>query len=84
MRLDKYLKVSRIIKRRVIAKEAVDKGYVLLNNKIAKASSEVNVGDLLKLTYKNTSKLYQITNIFEYATEEKAKSMYKELNEDEH
>ena len=49
MRLDKYLKVSRIIKRRTIAKECVDRGLVTLNSKIAKASSEVKVGDILEV-----------------------------------
>ena len=45
MRLDKFLKVSRIIKRRTVAKEACDKGIVTINGKVAKSSSEVNIGD---------------------------------------
>lgn len=76
MRLDKYLKVSRIIKRRVIAKEHIDRGYVKLNNKVAKASNEVKVNDLLEISFKNEIAYYKIINIFESATEEKAKNMY--------
>ena len=76
MRLDKYLKVSRIIKRRTVAKEQIDKGFVLLNSKVAKASTEVKVGDLITLSKLNKS--YKVTNIFPSATEEKAKTMFEE------
>ena len=51
MRLDKYLKVSRIIKRRTVAKEACEKGLVEINGKLAKSSSEVKVGDVLRITF---------------------------------
>lgn len=77
MRLDKYLKVSRIIKRRVIAKEYIDRGLVKLNGKIAKASSVVNIDDTLEIAFKNETSYYKIINIFESATEEKAKTMYQ-------
>lgn len=77
MRLDKYLKVSRIIKRRVIAKEYIDRGLVKLNGKIAKASSLVNIDDTLEIAFKNGTSYYKIINIFESATEEKAKTMYQ-------
>ncbi len=50
-RLDKFLKVSRIIKRRTVAKEACDKGIVTINGKVAKSSSEVNIGDLLEIQF---------------------------------
>lgn len=73
MRLDKYLKVSRIIKRRTLAKEAVDNGRVYVNGKEAKASKEVNVNDVI--SFNNTN--YRITKILNYATEENAKSMYE-------
>ena len=81
MRLDKYLKVSRIIKRRTIAKECVDRGLVTLNSKIAKASSEVKVGDILEVKIKNKILTYRIEKILEYATEEKAATMYVLLEE---
>ena len=51
MRLDKFLKVSRIIKRRTVAKEACDKGIVTINGKQAKSSSEVKIGDVLEITF---------------------------------
>ena len=51
MRLDKYLKVSRIIKRRTVAKDACDKGIVTINGKVAKSSSEVKIGDVLEITF---------------------------------
>ena len=79
MRLDKYLKVSRIIKRRTLAKEAVDKGLVLINGKKAKASSPVKNGDVLTVNYKDKNEEFEILEIFEYATEEKAEKMYKNL-----
>ncbi len=77
MRLDKFLKVSRIIKRRSVAKEQIDNGNVLLNGKAAKAASEVKINDTITLSKKNLS--YRVVNIFESATEEKAKTMYEEL-----
>ena len=80
MRLDKYLKVSRIIKRRSVAKEVIDNGFVFVNEKKAKASSEIKVGDTISLLYRDEKKKYIVKDIFEFATEEKAKSMYEEIN----
>ena len=80
MRLDKYLKVSRIIKRRSVAKEVIDNGFVFINEKKAKASSEIKIGDTISLLYRDEKKKYMVKNIFEFATEEKAKSMYEEIN----
>lgn len=80
MRLDKYLKVSRIIKRRSVAKEVIDNGFVFINEKKAKASSEIKVGDTISLLYRDEKKKYIVKNIFEFATEEKAKLMYEEIN----
>ena len=56
MRLDKYLKVSRIIKRRTVANEACDSGRVMLNDKIARASAEVKVGDVIEVAFWNKSR----------------------------
>lgn len=80
MRLDKYLKVSRIIKRRSVAKEVIDNGFVFINEKKAKASSEIKIGDTISLLYRDEKKKYIVKNIFEFATEEKVKSMYEEIN----
>ena len=81
MRLDKFLKVSRLIKRRSVAKEAVERGLVTLNGKPAKASSEVKVGDILSVKLKDQILTYKIENIFEFATEEKAKTMFSSVEE---
>ena len=81
MRLDKYLKVSRIIKRRTIAKECVDRGLVTLNSKTAKASTEVKIGDILEVKIKNKLSTYRVEAVLEYATEEKAKTMYSLIEE---
>ena len=80
MRLDKFLKVSRIIKRRSVAKEVIDNGFVFINEKKAKDSSEIKIGDTISLLYRDEKKKYIVKNIFEFATEEKAKSMYEEIN----
>ncbi len=56
MRLDKYLKVSRIIKRRTVANEAYDSGRVMLNDKIARASAEVKVGDVIEVAFGTKSR----------------------------
>ena len=81
MRLDKYLKVSRIIKRRTVAKECVDRGLVTLNSKTAKASTEVKIGEILEVKIKNKLSTYRIEAVLEYATEEKAKTMYSLIEE---
>ena len=73
MRLDKYLKVSRIIKRRTIAKECIDKGLVFVDGKKAKASTEVKVNNIIEIT--NVGK-FRIVKIAEYATEEIAKTLF--------
>ncbi|MCR5627101.1 MAG: RNA-binding S4 domain-containing protein [Lachnospiraceae bacterium] len=65
MRLDKYLKVSRLIKRRTIANEACDAGRVSLNGKVAKAGSEVKVGDVIEITFGNKTVKAEITEIKE-------------------
>ncbi len=65
MRLDKYLKVSRLIKRRTIANEACDAGRVSLNGKVAKAGTEVKVGDIIEITFGNKVVKAEITDIRE-------------------
>lgn len=77
MRLDKYLKVSRIIKRRTVAKEACEKGMVEINNKVAKSSTEVKPGDILKLTFGEKIVEYRITQIKEHVLKDEAKEMYE-------
>lgn len=77
MRLDKYLKVSRLIKRRTVAQMEIENGTVLLNFKAAKPSTEANVGDIITLV--KIDKKYKIIKTYESATEELAKTMYEEI-----
>ncbi len=81
MRLDKYLKVSRLIKRRTVAKELVDKGRVLINEKVAKPSSEVSVGDLLLIHMGSTKINVKVTKIAEFSRKDDAMLMYELLQE---
>ena len=82
MRLDKYLKVSRIIKRRTVAKEACDGGRVTIGGKVAKAGTEVKVGDVLEIRFGNRLGQYRITAVEEVVRKENAASMYEVLSED--
>ena len=75
MRLDKFLKVSRIIKRRTVAKEACDKGIVTINGKVAKSSSEVNVGDILEIQFGEKLMKFKINEIKEHVLKNDAKEI---------
>lgn len=79
MRLDKYLKVSRIIKRRTVANEACDSGRVMLNDKVARASAEVKVGDVIEIAFGNKSVKVRITSVQETIRKEDAKEMFEYL-----
>lgn len=79
MRLDKYLKVSRIIKRRTIANEACDSGRVMLNDKVARASAEVKVGDVVEIAFGTKSVKIRITSIQETTRKDEAKEMFEYL-----
>ena len=77
MRLDKYLKVSRIIKRRTVANEACDSGRVMLNDKVA--SAEVKVGDVIEIAFGNKSVKVRVTSVQETIRKEDAKEMFEYL-----
>lgn len=79
MRLDKYLKVSRIIKRRTIANEACDSGRVLINEKPAKASTNVKVGDIIEVQFGNRSVKAEVLKIQESTKKEDAGEMFRYL-----
>ena len=81
MRLDKYLKVSRIIKRRTVAKEACDGGRVSINGKVAKAGAEVKEGDIMEIRFGNRVGRYEITDVREVVRKENAAEMYRVLEE---
>lgn len=77
MRLDKFLKVSRIIKRRTVAKEACDKGIVTINGRPAKSSSEVAIGDMLEVTFGEKVMKLKINEIREHVLKNDAKEMFE-------
>ena len=79
MRLDKYLKVSRVIKRRTIANEVCDAKHVLVNGKVARASYDVKVGDVIEIAIgANTTKI-RVEKVSEFANKEDAPMMYTVL-----
>ncbi|MCI8341658.1 MAG: RNA-binding S4 domain-containing protein [Firmicutes bacterium] len=79
MRLDKFLKVSRIIKRRTIANEACDAGRVSLNGKIAKASAEVSIGDIIEIRFGSNTTKVEVLNLSESPKKEDAAGMYRSV-----
>lgn len=79
MRLDKYLKVSRLIKRRTAANEACDGGRVSLNGKTAKAGSEVKPGDIIEVALGQRSLKVEVLSVSETAAKADAPAMYREL-----
>lgn len=79
MRLDKYLKVSRIIKRRTVAKEASEGGRVTINGKSAKPSSEVKEGDVLEIRFGEKMARYRVLSVTEVVRKNEAGMMYEVL-----
>jgi len=82
MRLDKYLKVSRIIKRRTVANDACSGGRVSLNGKVAKPGAEVKEGDVLEIRFGSHVGRYRILTVKEVVRKEGAADMYEVLEED--
>ena len=79
MRLDKYLKVSRLVKRRTVANELCDAKHVTVNGKIARASYEIKEGDVIEIQMGANVTKAQVVTVTEYATKENASAMYKIL-----
>lgn len=79
MRLDKYLKVSRLIKRRTVANETCDAGRVLLNDKVARASAEVKAGDVITIQFGNKDVKVEVLTVQETVRKEEAKEMFQYL-----
>ncbi|HAJ97217.1 MAG TPA: RNA-binding protein [Ruminococcus sp.] len=77
MRLDKYLKNSRLIKRRTIANEACDAGKVLVNEKVARASYDVKIGDVIAIQMGAKAVKVRVLNLAENATKANAATMYE-------
>lgn len=77
MRLDKFLKVSRLIKRRTVANEACDAGRVLINDRPAKASAQVKAGDILEIQFGSKSVRVEVLNVQETVKKEEAQELYR-------
>ena len=79
MRLDKYLKISRLIKRRTVANEACDAGRVLVNGKTAKASVNVKEGDVIEIQFGSKAVKVEVLDVQETVRKEDAKELYRYL-----
>ena len=79
MRLDKYLKVSRLIKRRTVANEACDNGRISVNGRVVKASYDVKVGDKIEIALGNRTLAVQVLAVAEAVRKDDAATMYKEV-----
>ena len=79
MRLDKYLKVSRLIKRRTVANEACDAGRVLINDRPATASAQVKEGDVLEIQFGSKAVRVEVLNVQETVKKEEAQELYRYL-----
>ena len=79
MRLDKYLKVSRLIKRRTVANEACDAGRVQVNGKTAKASANIKTGDIIEIQFGEKAVKVEVLQILDTTKKDEAKEMYRYL-----
>ena len=79
MRLDKYLKIYRLIKRRTVANEACDAGRVLVNDKVAKASVNVKTGDVIEIQFGSKSVKVEVLDVQETVRKDDAKELYRYL-----
>lgn len=79
MRLDKFLKVSRLIKRRTVANEACDVGRVMINERPAKASAQVKAGDVLEIQFGSKAVKVEVLNVQETVKKEEAQELYRYL-----
>lgn len=79
MRLDKYLKVSRLIKRRTVANDACDSARVSVNGREAKASYQVKIGDIIEISFGNRLLRIEVTDLSENPRKSEASAMYREV-----
>ncbi|MBP3305975.1 MAG: RNA-binding S4 domain-containing protein [Oscillospiraceae bacterium] len=79
MRLDKYLKVSRLIKRRTVANEACDNGRISINGRVAKASYDVKIGDKIEITMGPRTVAVEVLAVAEAVRKDDASAMYREI-----
>lgn len=81
MRIDKYLKVSRLIKRRTVAQEAADGGRVFVNGKVVKPSYDVKENDIIEISFGSKKTRVQVTKVCDFIKANEADTMYKVLGE---
>ena len=81
MRIDKYLKVSRVIKRRTVANDACDAGRVTINGKVAKACTEVNVGDIVEVSFGSSKTKFEVMCINNSTKKEDSKEMFRIISD---
>ena len=79
MRLDKFLKVSRLIKRRTVANEACDAGRVMVNDKLAKASAQVKAGDIIEIQFGSRNVKVEVLDVKETVKKEDVENLYRYL-----
>ncbi len=79
MRLDKFLKVSRLIKRRTVANEACDSQHISVNGKVAKASYDVKEGDIIEISFGEKTLKVMVTDVKEHVNKNEASELYKAL-----
>lgn len=82
MRLDKFLKISRLVKRRTIAKEIADQGRIEINNKVAKSSANVGTGDLITIHFGNKTITVKVLKLAELVKKDEAGEMYELVKEE--
>ncbi|MDF2677992.1 MAG: RNA-binding protein [Bacillota bacterium] len=82
MRIDKYLKNARVIKRRTVAKEACEQSRVLVNGKVAKPGTEVNVGDEIEIIFGTKPMKIKVEQLLEHVMKDDSKTMYSIINND--
>ena len=80
MRLDKYLKVSRLIKRRTVANEACDGGRITVNGKVARASYDVKIGDVIAVHFSERTLAVEVLDVSENAGKSEASLLYREVS----
>lgn len=83
MRLDKYLKVTRLIKRRSVAKELADADRILVNGRLAKPSTNLEINDIIQITFKNNVSTFQVLNLKDHVKKEDVDIMYKMIENKE-
>ena len=83
MFLDKYLKISRLVKRRTVAKKIADQGRIIINGKVGKSSSDLNVGDQLALNFGNKVLVVKVLGLKENAQKDEASELYQVIEEKE-